>query len=294
MNIDPHFAGENPPLILGASGRVGRGLQRLAQAGQWPGPVPLWQARPGVGVESGDWIDWDILATAPPDLGRFRGIIGLAGAVSGDMTVNTALALAAIDLAGTTGCGPVLLTSSAAVYGPSDCAVTEQADCRPTTDYGRAKLAMEQAVAARLRDLGKAAPVVCILRIGNVAGADALLLAAGRGPVTLDRFADGNGPERSYIGMLSLARIMVQLIDLSHDGTALPPILNIAGPCPVQMAALLRAAQLHWVWTPAPPDALPRMVLLTDLLNSMLAPDPTAAEPAEIIRQSRLAGWAPA
>ena len=281
----------NPPIVLGASGRIGTGFQRLALAGHWPGPVPLWQARPGAALVSDTRVDWDMLTAAPPDIGRLHGVICLAGAVSGDMTVNTNLALAAIDLARTTGSGPVLLTSTAAVYGPSDSAVTERADCLPTAAYGRAKLAMETAVSARLHDLGDRAPKVCILRIGNVAGADALLLAAARGVVTLDQFEDRQGPERSYIGMLGLAQVMVRLITRFSGAGQVPPILNVAAPQPVRMVALLQAAGLTWDWKPAPATALRRMVLDTALLDSLILPDPACAEPAELIRQSRLAGW---
>ena len=294
MTNSPLSLQGNPPLILGASGRIGTGFQRLAQAGHWPGPTPVWQVRSVTDPVSDIRLSWDILNAAPPDFGPCRGIIALAGVVNGDLHLNTDLALAAIELARTTGSGSVLLTSSAAVYGRSVHSATEQTDCHPINDYGKAKLAMEHAVAARLRDLGDAAPVVCILRIGNVAGADTLLGAASRGPVALDQFDDGTGPERSYIGMLDLARTMVALIGLAARSVPLPPIVNIAAPRSVQMSALLQAAGLNWVWQPAGPQALRRSVLDTALLDALIAPGPRADDPHELIRQSRLVGWAPA
>lgn len=292
MITDPQTIGTMPPLVLGASGRIGTGFQRLARAGLWPGPLPIWQVRPESALRPVKAVEWDILTKAPPNFGDFQGIVCLAGAVTGDLRSNTDLALAAIQLALGTGRGPVLLTSSSAVYGRTDGAVAESAVCEPINDYGRAKLAMEHAVAARLKELGNAAPNVCILRIGNVAGADALLLAAARGPVTLDQFDDGQGPERSYVGMLTLTKIMTQLLLIAKRSIALPPILNIAAPAPVQMSALLQAAGLIWNWRPAPPDAMRRMVLDTSRLQTFVPPELLSADPAEIIRQSRCSGWA--
>lgn len=294
MSIDPHVSGLKPPVVLGASGRIGHGFQRLAQAGLWPGTAPLWQARPGSGLLSTDRLDWDILQADVPDIGPCQGVICLAGVVSGDLALNTDLALAAIELARISGNVPVLLTSSAAVYGPSDGFLAEEAACNPATDYGRAKLQMEQAVAARVRDLGQSAPPVCILRIGNVAGADALLLAAARGAVNLDRFSDANGPERSYIGMLDLAQVMTRLIRLSSGANRLPPILNIASARPVQMAALLNSAGVPWGWRQASVLAQRRLLLDTARLGALLSPHPISDDPDEIIRQSGLAGWVPA
>lgn len=291
MNADSALADLTRPLVLGASGRIGSGFQRLAAAGLWPGPTPLWQVRQ---AGMGGHVVWDILAGDAPDIGPVRGIIALAGVVRGDLDLNTALAFAAIELARKTGNGPVLLTSSAAVYGPLTAPLTETAPCAPGSAYGRAKLAMERAVAARLRALGPDAPPVCILRIGNVAGADSLLEAARRGPVTLDRFGDRAGPVRSYIGMQSLAQIMVQLIGLAASGTALPPVLNIAAPGPVQMTDLLRAGSVDWVWQTAPAGALPQVVLDTRRLWATVPDDRSAADPAELIRQARLTGWAAA
>ena len=294
MTHDPLSFQGDPPLFLGASGRIGTGFQRLARMGHWPGPPPLWQTRPGSDRQSENLLIWDMLAAAPPDFGNFQGIIALAGVVNGDLGLNTDLALAAIDLARTTGRGPVLLTSTAAVYGRLTYPATEETACYPISDYGKAKLAMEQAVAARRRELGSAAPAVCILRIGNVAGADALLAAAARGPVLLDHFGENLGPERSYIGMLDLARTMVGLIALSSRSIPLPPILNIAATRPAQMSVLLQAAGPTWAWQPAPPEAMRRIVLDTSKLDALVAPHPKSDDPAELIRQARLVGWAPA
>ncbi len=215
----------------------------------------------------------------------------LAGVVTGDLGLNTELALAAIDLAVQSGCGPVLLTSSSAVYGHQSGPLPETAQCDPVSAYGRAKLAMERAVLARLGSLGSVAPKICILRVGNVAGADNLLEKAALGPVKLDRFTDGLGPVRSYIGMQSLAQVMCGLIDIAHKNADLPVVLNVAAPVPVPMSALLQAAGLGWDWTPAPAGALPRLTLDTGLLQGLGLIAAGAGTPAELIRQAKLIGW---
>ena len=58
---------------------------------------------------------------------------------------------------------PVLLISSAAVYGRRGGPLREDASCAPESDYGRGKLAMERVAAA-------AGGAVHVLRLGNVAG----------------------------------------------------------------------------------------------------------------------------
>lgn len=279
------------PIVLGATGRIGTGFQRLARAGLWPGITPLWQARNGGLRPADDGWEWDILGPRKPAVPPCRGIIGLAGVVSGPVGLNTDLALAAVDLALASGCVPVLLTSTAAVYGHQSGPVDEQSICDPINDYGRAKLAMERAVAVRLRALGRDAPPVCILRIGNVAGADSLLLSAGRGAVILDQFAGGRGPERSYIGMQSLARVMISLMDCMERGEPVPLVLNVAAPAAVRMTDLLQAAGVGWNWQPAPPGAVARMTLDTARLATLVPLEPQAAAPAELVRQARLTGW---
>lgn len=221
-------------------------------------------------------------------LRRTKGVIVLAGVTSGQPEVlahNTTLALAAIDLAQALNIGPVLLCSSAAVYGRALGPQSESAHCQPANPYGAAKLAMEQAVAGR--------GAIC-LRIANVAGSDQLFDAAAQGAVRLDQFSDGTGPERAYIGPRSLAATLLRLIDLWDQAEALPPILNIAAPSPVSMEAVLNAAGVPFAWTPAPSTALASVTLDTSLLATV-APLPNAsADPATLVAEARAAGWRPA
>jgi len=280
------------PLLLGASGKVGRALRRVAEAGLWPGPLPLWQHRPGSDVPGEDVLAWDILSGRDPRLPPgCRGVIALAGVTTGDadaLALNTDLALAAVDLAARHGLGPVLIASSAAVYGRQAGAMAENAPLAPANPYGAAKAAMEAAVAARLIALGADAPSVCCLRIGNVGGADQLFAAMARGPVTLDRFADGQGPRRAYLGAADLAAILAGLLS---QGGALPFALNLAAAGTVAMADILDAAGAAWRWTPAPQTALAELALDTSLLAGLIGAPLPRADAAALVAQARLGGW---
>lgn len=258
------------PLILGGTGKVGRALRAV-----WPADAPThWQAR-----HSGEF-PWDILReTAPVWPEDARGIICLAGIARGEnLDHNTALALAACELGARAG-QPVLLASSQAVYGRVEGSASEKSPCHPDTDYGRAKLAMEQAVSHFEN--------VTILRIGNVIGCDNLMLNVARGKsIKLDQFPDGAGPRRSYIGPRTLGHILRKLI--AHH-KPLPPILNVSQAGSITMADILSAAGVAWEWTPASPSALPALDLDSTLLQSIV--DVPQADPAILVAEAIAAGW---
>ena len=196
-------------LVTGASGRVGRMLWR-----QWemepPAATMLRQVRKVVPEAPTD-IQWNpLIQPIPADAGRVDCLIAYAGVTPGhgaELAQNAALAEATLAAARAAAIPRVLLTSSSAIYGASrnGLAFTEADQPRPDNIYGRSKLSME-AVCDPWRARGLE---VCCLRIGNVAGADQLLLnglqASGK-PLTLDRFHDGGGPIRSYVGAATLAR----------------------------------------------------------------------------------------
>lgn len=245
------FSISKGPLVLGASGRLGRALARA-----WPAdaPAPVWQTRDG----AGETLAWDILNAPPPPLPPFGGVIVLAGVTQGtvaELALNTRLAQAGADLGAAYGV-PVLLASTQAVYGAQQGLLSEAAAPGPGTAYGRAKLAMERAVAA---------PHVTSMRIGNVAGCDALSAAVARGSVTLDRFADGQGPRRAMIGPVDLAQVLLALL----AAPARPAVLNVARPGLVAMADVLDAAGIRFAWRPAPQGALPELALDVTLLQEI-------------------------
>lgn len=253
---------ENPRvLVIGGSGRLGGLLRRAWRGGASEAPELIWQARRETDFTTlgGPSIVFDPLEMAE----KFRAaaqaadvVVQLAGVVSGseaELARNTDLALATLRAAAGK---PVLLASSAAVYGTpvGDRPCAEDDSPAPAAPYGAAKAAMEAAVA------GQAGAIV--LRIGNVAGADALLgRAAPPGGRVLDILPGGHGPLRSYIGPQALATALARLARLAAAGAELPPLLNLALPGAVAMDALLAAAGEGWQARPAPPGVIARVEL---------------------------------
>jgi len=267
-------------LVLGATGRIGRMMQ-----GAWVGAdgvSALWQTR-GDSAAAG-WIGCDILHD-PEGLkaacARVDVILTLAGVTPApgvDLDQNSALALAVQRAAGGR---PHLLASSAAVYGRARGLCRESDAVQPMAPYGIAKRAMEQAV------LATGGPVTC-LRIGNVAGADQILGRAGQGAaLTLDRFADGRTPRRSYIGPATLARVLADLAIAAGQGRALPGILNVAAPGTVEMGALLDAAGHPWAARAAPPEAIAEVALDIGALSRFTRSGPASGTAAALVAEWR-------
>jgi nucleoside-diphosphate-sugar epimerase len=259
-------------LVVGATGRIGRLLRAAWAAAPPEGIAPLWQTRraapPG-------WVQWDPLGPAPmPDCDAVLDLAGVTDAAAGALAVNARLAAA---VAAAARGRRILYASSVAVYGPTGPAASEAQPSRPATAYGASKLAAEAAVAGR----------ATVLRIGNAIGADALqaavaAVAAGQ-PIRFDRFADGGGPRRSCIGPATLARVLAALA-VQPD---LPPVLNVASPGAVDLAAILRAAGVPFEWRPAPPGSLRHAVMDCTRLAA-LVPLPVA-DPGTIAAEWRAA-----
>lgn len=233
-------------LIIGASGRVGARLRQVAQACGTKDVQFL--ARQATGPDLRAWQPGQPLPPA-------RAALVLSGVTAGtaaELALNATLGAAIADDLRRAGVPLCLYASSQAVYGctPPNGAAEDTPPEVPNA-YGLAKLAAEQAVAARLA--GSATRLVS-LRLGNVAGADLLgtKLRAGQA-ITLDQFADGRGPRRSYLGagcLLHLAR------GLADEVGPLPQVLNVAGRVPVDMSDLMRAAGLPCQLRAAPPGAM--------------------------------------
>lgn len=280
------MSGPLPPdkprwLFTGSSGRVGRMLLRHWTHSPPPAELLVQRRRPGPGLL------WDPLAgPLPATVGPLSCLIAFAGITPAGGTAlagNAALAEASLAAAHAAGIARVLLTSSSAVYGapPHDAPLREDDPARPVNDYGRSKLDME-AVCDRWRQRGLE---ICCLRIGNVAGADALLLnglASGGQPLLIDRFPDGAGPLRSYIGPATLARVTAALA--AHPGP-LPACLNIGAPRPVAMADLAVAGGFGHFWQVAPPAALQRITLDVGRLAGLYSFDPTDSDPQTMVGQ---------
>lgn len=275
-------------LMVGASGRVGRMVQK-----SWNQTAPelrlVPQFRNGKVEDCLIWNPMDghrALLEEVDRNGAFATMIVLAGvtpATGQPFSLNVDIAEACLDAANSAGIGRVLLASSSAVYGVNDgLPLTEQTPCNPVNEYGQAKLEMERA-AAPWRSGGMD---LCCLRIGNVAGADALLLnVAASSPgqaITIDIFDDGRGPVRSYIGPRSFASV---LATLCGQPAPLPGVLNIAAPVPVSMDALATAA--GHPWSPRRPgvNAQQDITLDCSALSRLHEFSPEDSTPDEMVRQ---------
>lgn len=273
--------------MLGATGKLGW-LLRAA----WPdGPVTLScqgrQTQPDPG-----WVCLDPLGDPGGLIAAMRDVdcvLNLAGPVPRgrdvDLSLHARLALAVLRAGRRAGLRQVFLVSSAAVYGAANGPCAEHTPPAPISDYGRAKLRMEEEVAEFLAT-AQGAPHTKILRIGNVVGADQLLGQPARPDLTLDRFPDGCAPRRSYIGPKSLARILAELVTVSAR-KSLPPVLNVAAPGSVGMDMLLQAARRGWTYRAAPSTALHDVTLDTRLLRQFVGLAPEAATATGMIAEWR-------
>jgi UDP-glucose 4-epimerase len=282
-------------LVLGATGRIGTILRRC-----WPVGAPiLWQTRQIRQEQTLNWACFDPLMDTRARTLAAQGrtaILCLSGVVPGRgnhshpgtpeaLDLNISLAEAAIRAGAQVG-ARVILASSAAVYGNRSGLLDETTPLRPLSDYGRAKAEMETRANRLGADLGVE---TCCLRIGNIAGIDSVL-GNWRAGFRLDRFADGQTPRRSYIGMQTLARVLGDVMTAPH----LPRTLNIAAPGLVGMGALLDAAGLDWTARPAPADAIPQVELDTSALERISPLASRDSQPAEMVAQWRLLGPHPA
>ena len=179
------------------------------------------------------------------------------------------IAKAYLDAAMVAGIKRVLLASSSAVYGLGDGSpMSETHTCAPVNTYGKSKLDMETMARNVAADTNME---ICCLRIGNIAGADALLLNASKAtpetPLIIDRFSDSSGPLRSYIGPTQAGDVLAQLA--CHQGT-LPHVLNLAGTAAIHMEELAIAAALPWRYATAPQTARQSIALDCSVLAALI------------------------
>lgn len=255
-------------VVLGAGGALGQLLRRV-----WPGEPPRWHSRATPGFDT----VFDIIEQPNALCAALReatSVLCLAGAKPSSahpLERNTDLAIAVLDAAREAGAGRVLLASSAAVYGNRTGLLRERDRLTPVGRYGAAKAAMEAAALDH--------PHPCTaLRIGNVAGADAIL-GGWRPGFVLDRFCDGRTPRRSYVGPRALARVLSALMTADR----LPDRINVALPGAMAMGDLLDAAHLSWSARPAGPDAIPDVELDTSVLAGLTAVAEEDPSPAAVV-----------
>lgn len=263
-------------LVLGGNGRLARMLRQIWRDAPLDGWAPVWCGRrsdPGIDAV---WSPGD----PPPCLAD--AVLALWGVVpgKGDLGDNTRLALAAMALGRESGAKRVLHCSSAAVYGPGRI-LHESSPCMPENTYGAAKLAMEAAISA------ESAPAACVMRLANVVGADSLFRSlSSNAPMVLDRFADQQGPRRSYAAPSHILCAIASLLKVNP----LPRVINVALPGAVGMDDLAQAAGREFDWRVAPEGALAEVVMDTRRLQALTGEAAQASAPAIIAEWRRLRG----
>ncbi|MEP3180383.1 MAG: NAD-dependent epimerase/dehydratase family protein, partial [Lentilitoribacter sp.] len=178
-----------------------------------------------------------------------------------------------LDAAQTARVKRVFLTSSAAVYGGQESPLKETDQLAPLSEYGRSKVEMEKLAA-------KHQQTSTTLRIGNVAGADAIL-GNWHPEMAIDTFPDGSTPKRSYIGVRTLAEIVQKLIKIE----SLPPVLNLAAPRSIQMNELLDSANLAYNRKQASEKTIPNVTLDITLLEQYVTFNQEDSLPKSMVTQ---------
>lgn len=284
----PSSNGHTRALVLGSSGRIGRML-RHSWARDSGGIDFTYQTRDPAAAHGTDVL-WDVMQELPEALleaPAFDCMIVLSGIVpkpGADFSLNRELGAAALKAAGQLGIKTVFLASTSAVYGTYQTrAYLEDDPTRPVNAYGQSKLAMEIYCQKQAAALGI---TLCALRIGNVAGADALLANAQAlppgGRLRLDRFPDQGTPLRSYIGPQTLARVLSVLV---HKRKDLPAVLNIATPRPVTMEALARCAAAPFDLVQTRDQGHQYITLECSAVGMLYNFDSIDSDPGEMVRQ---------
>ncbi len=299
-------------VVIGATGRLGR-IMRHQAARNGVSDRFIWQCRHNNQAGSGCWINWDPDAGAKPAarlasaiehaaVGVPVCVLNLAGATPTGANLSTEsmeisnvwLTKQIMAAATLTKAARIMFASSAAIYGRPETdqpPFEETAKISPLNAYGKSKGRMENWV----RENTPHGINASLLRIGNVAGSDALLgqlinnTDAKPLKFMVDCFASGNGPRRSYIGPESLFHVLLALADCT---TPLAQAINIASQPAVTMDALLdawiekRPKDLDYRFQPAPKQAIETVVLNTGVLQNTIGKRNKDCSAAEIVAQT--------
>jgi UDP-glucose 4-epimerase len=274
-------------LLVGSTGKVGQLLYRGWLNGSSSGIELICQTRRKIHDQNESFVEWDPLQPNSSITewivknGALDAMIVLAGVVSGsdeELHLNSTIAVNCINAAKAALVPRVLVASSSAVYGVwKNGPYTETDETRPVSQYGQAKLEMEQ-VCANLID---ASSNICMMRIGNVVGADALLTAKSS-TLCIDQFDDGHGPRRSYIGPLSLLSVLESLI---CNESSLPYSINIGQPNPLGMEELAQSADRVWTYKRVIGRDNQNITLDVNLLKGFHSFPPLSSSPRSMVNE---------
>lgn len=277
-------------LLIGSSGRVGQLVSQSFDLISSGGVELVRQSRSG-NPSSSKNLNWD--PSAGPEallawieefgsIDVFWMLAGVTGTQSSNLSQNAEIAEYILDAALIARPNRILLASSSAVYGfLSDAPYHESGECSPANLYGESKLLMEKvAESDKYADLE-----VSSLRIGNIAGADALVtnakaLACGE-CLSIDMFANGLGPLRSYIGPMRFTQV---LISLSRATTRLPKVLNIADNSPIYMETLAKGLGYNWRYKACSNEHIQNITMDTERLDAILDDLGSACEQPSSVR----------
>ena len=236
------------------------------------GTAPVWSVKDGV----------DPLRTIMRDVDMVLCLAGATPRAGVAFGLNSEIARMVLTAA--EGVDHVFLASTMAVYGDGAGPHGEDGRCAPGGDYGRSKLVMER-VARTIAD--RSGVGLTSLRLGNIVGGDMLFanIAAGRA-ITLDRFADGATPARSYLDPAALGDALGVLFSMARAGAGLPKMLNLATDPPVVMADLLDAAGVIYATRPAPETARRSIAMDVSLAQALI---PALAAPRDAA--AMVAAW---
>ena len=270
-----------PVLVTGTAGRVGRALRAIWGQNAGENLPILWQSR---GLDAVGDLHWDIGQNPPPVLPKGLIVLHLAGKTTGAVHENVAVTEAVCAAALAADARHVFVMSTAAVYAPGPQPLDEGTAPAPQNPYGLSKRAAE------LLALRMVPSNLTLLRLANLAGADALL-GTVRPHVSLDPIeGQQGGPERSYIGPRVLAQVLASLLQRAARREDLPQVLNLAQQPPVAMADLLTARGQPWSFGPSRAVAVARVVLNTDRLAT-LTDLPHTSPAALIADMDSVPGW---
>ena len=209
---------------------------------------------------------------------KARFVVSTLGVTSGSeeaLAENVRLTRFAQEIGASVGARRVFHFATGAIYAPSAQTLTEDSETVPRHAYGRSKLMAELAVPAAR------AHRATFLRLGNVAGADALFRAFSRNElVTLDRFSDGRGPQRTYVAPDDLVKVLIHL--MYNRVEELPHALNVGGRVPVDMAEIVKARNIPMQRVAAPATALPIQWLSVDRLSGLGITMSKSSDPAHL------------
>lgn len=271
-------------VVTGSTGRIGQAIQYVDDVEN--ACDCLFMSRDPKDHTGPKWYKWDAsapIATLLP--AQTTSVLHLAGATPSKgevpskqsfLDANCALTLKVLEAAKARSAARVLIASSASVYGrpsPAYISVSEEAPLSPLNDYAQSKVEMERQVATWCA-ANPDGPEVCIVRLGNIAGADQLLqnalVSTAAAPLRLDQFASGRGPLRSYIGPLTLARVLLGLCQFTHS---LPACLNVTQGPPLHMDDLLTALghmqDIFWEFKAASDQTIETLELNIDRLTQI-------------------------